>query len=287
MAAGEGSVWVGNLVDQTVTKIDPRRRYGCRSGLARQPNADWTCRRRGRRLGGTRSTRGSLARRAGFNRVTQTIPTPDGRRPEASQSARATCGRSTASRRSRGSSPSLPRRGSALAGRTPTAVAVGGGSVWVANAGDATVQRFDPNTFEEGPIRTISVGARPAAMAYGEGALWVANRGDDTVTRIDPSTHATLDIRVGDEPAGVAVGADAVWVTNRGDGSVSRIDPTTNEVVRVDRGWERARGSRGLGRADLGCRAGAVAVYSRQTAARSKGLVMQPTRRDTSVGSFR
>jgi YVTN family beta-propeller protein len=123
--------------------------------------------------------------------------------------------------------------GTALTGRIPAAVAVAAGSVWVVNSGDATVQRFNPTTFEEGAIRTISVGARPAGIAYGEGALWVANRGDGTVTRIDPSTHATFDIRVGDEPAGVAVGAGAVWVANSGDGTVSRIDPTTNNVVQT------------------------------------------------------
>jgi len=123
--------------------------------------------------------------------------------------------------------------GSALTGRIPAAVVVGSGSVWVVNSGDATVQRFNPTTFEEGAIRTISVGARPDGIAYGEGALWVANRGDDTVTRIDPSTHATVDIRVGNEPVGVAVGAGAVWVANSGGGTVSRIDPATNEVVRT------------------------------------------------------
>ena len=37
--------------------------------------------------------------------------------------------------------------GSVLAGAIPAAVVVGGDAVWVANSGDATVQRFDPVTF--------------------------------------------------------------------------------------------------------------------------------------------
>jgi YVTN family beta-propeller protein len=121
--------------------------------------------------------------------------------------------------------------GSTLAGSSPAAVAFGGGAVWVVNSGDATVQRFDPVTFEEGPIRTISVGRRPTAIAYGHDALWVTAQGGDAVVRIDPSSPSTITIPVGDEPGGVAVGAGAVWVANHGDGTVSRIDPTTNTPV--------------------------------------------------------
>ena len=103
----------------------------------------------------------------------------------------------------------------------------------MANAGDATVQRFDPTTFAEGPLQPISVGRRPSAMAYGEGALWVANLEDDTVTRIDPGTSSAFTIRVGAEPSAVAVGAGSVWVANAGERTVSRIDPVRNEVVRT------------------------------------------------------
>ena len=124
--------------------------------------------------------------------------------------------------------------GSVLAGAIPVAVVVGGGAVWVANSGDATVQRFDPVTFEEGHLRTITVGQTADGMAFGEGVLWVANRGDDSITRIDPSTGSASNIiRVGDEPTAVAVDEDAVWVANSGDGTISRIDPATNEVVRT------------------------------------------------------
>jgi YVTN family beta-propeller protein len=121
--------------------------------------------------------------------------------------------------------------GSTVTGAIPAAVVVVGRSVWVANSGDATVQRFDAATFEVGAIRSFSVGGRPSAMAFGEGALWVTNRADDSVTRIDPRTGSTSTIRVGDEPVSVAVGGGAVWVSNSGDSSVSRIDATTEEVV--------------------------------------------------------
>ena len=126
---------------------------------------------------------------------------------------------------------SLRATGSALTGAAPSAVATHGSAVWVANSGDATILRYDAETFEEGAVRTTTVGQLPVALAYGAGALWVANRGDDMVTRIDPNTNAATQIRVGREPAGLAVVGNAVWVANAGDGTVSRIDPASNDVV--------------------------------------------------------
>ena len=104
--------------------------------------------------------------------------------------------------------------------------------VWVANAGGSTVDRFDPSTFAEGPIKTISVGRRPTGIAYGEGAVWVANLEDDSVTRIDPDTYSGYTIPVADEPVAVAVGAGGVWVASA-SGTVSRIDPARRAVVKT------------------------------------------------------
>lgn len=232
VAAGTGSVWVANLGDRNLTRIDPKERsvvgtvsLGDRTptGLAVGAGAVWVA----------YGLRGELSRvEPQFNRVARTIAVTD-RSPTGSVAVGAghvwaAFGDSTLARIQ---PTSMRLSGSALTGFIPAAVIVGSGSVWVVTSGDATVQRFSPFTFQEGAIRTISVGGRPAAIAYGEAALWVTNRGDDTVTRIDPGTHGTIDIRVGDEPAAVAVGAGAVWVANSGDGTVSHIDPSTKEVV--------------------------------------------------------
>jgi len=55
-------------------------------------------------------------------------------------------------------------------GPHPLGVAVGEGSVWVAN-GDGTVSRIDPSSFE---ATTIRVGSNLTGIAAGEGAVWVA-----------------------------------------------------------------------------------------------------------------
>jgi YVTN family beta-propeller protein len=235
VAVGAGSVWVGNLQDRNLTRIDPRQRsaagavsLGDRTptGLAVGAGAVWVA----------HGLSGELTRvEPQFGQAAQTLDVTGGR-PGTSNGAVAVgagfvwavYGDSTLARVQ---PAAVSLSGSALAGSSPAAIVVGGGSVWLANSGDATVQRFSPATFEQGPIRTISVGRRPNALAYGEGALWIVNRGDDTVTRIDPSTGSTFTVRVGDEPAAVAVGAGAVWVANAGAATVSRIDPETNEVV--------------------------------------------------------
>ena len=234
VVAGASSLWVGNLGDRTLTKIDPRPRsavatvsLGNRSptGLAAGAGAIWVA----------HGFRGELSRvDPQFGQVMQTIAVTS--RSSAGSVAVgagyvwAAYGDSTLARIPPGAG--RPDR-TTLAGAIPAAVTVARRAVWVANSGDASVHRYDPATFDEGPIRTITVGRRPSALAYGEGALWVADSGDDDVRRIDPSTNSTITIHVGDEPVAVAVGAGAVWVANAGDGTVSRIDPATNQVVRT------------------------------------------------------
>jgi YVTN family beta-propeller protein len=110
-------------------------------------------------------------------------------------------------------------------------VLVAHGSVWVSNSGGSTVQRFDPTTFEEGPLDQLTVGRAPNGIAADREAVWVAITGEDVLARIDPSAGSYVTIPVGDGPEDVAVGAGSVWVANRLGGTVSRVDPETNEVV--------------------------------------------------------
>ena len=57
-------------------------------------------------------------------------------------------------------------------GDGPRAVAVGEGSVWVANAADGTVSRIDPETNEV--MKTITVGNAPVGVAVVDGSVWVS-----------------------------------------------------------------------------------------------------------------
>jgi YVTN family beta-propeller protein len=237
LAVGEGSVWVGNLQDRTLTRIDIGERSFAGTvtldnrtptGIAVGAGAVWVAHGL---LGSVSRVDPQFGRVTSTREVTGTSPVTFERAGAVAFGAGwvwAVQGDSTLSR----IEPAGVRvSGSASAGAAPSAIVVGGGAVWVANSGDATVQRFDPATFEDGPVDTRSVGQQPSGIAFGEGAVWVANTADDTVTRIDPGTRSTSTIPVGDRPTTVAVGAGAVWVANTAGRTVSRIDPTKREEI--------------------------------------------------------
>jgi YVTN family beta-propeller protein len=234
VAAGEGSIWVGNLDDRTLTRIDAAERTltatipldgRTPTGIAVGLDAVWVA----------HGLRGDLSRvDPQFGEVAESIPvggtafgSPNGSVTVGEGSLWAAFGDSTLAR--------LDSEGKILAktvgGSQPAGIATAPGAVWVTNSGDATVHRFNPDTFTQGPIQPFNVAAGPTGITYARGAIWVANAGDAVVTRIEPSSGATLQIPVGEGPSALASGSGAIWVANTSAGTVSRIDPTTNRVV--------------------------------------------------------
>jgi YVTN family beta-propeller protein len=121
-------------------------------------------------------------------------------------------------------------RGQVPVGASPSAVAAGDGSIWVANGDANTVSRIDPT--RQVVIETIPVGHGPDGIAFGGGFVWVANSLDGTVSKVDPRTNTPVDeIQVGNGPAGVAVDSRYVWVANSSDGSVTRISLRTDKPL--------------------------------------------------------
>lgn len=111
----------------------------------------------------------------------------------------------------------------------PTAIAIGEGAVWVAQAEEKVVVRID-RTRVQTPVRLPDV---PTGIAVGEGAVWAVTTGN-TLIRIDPtSASVSTTIRVGARPTAVAVGGGSVWVANGLDGTISQVDPSSNEVART------------------------------------------------------
>lgn len=113
-------------------------------------------------------------------------------------------------------------------------VAFGFGSVWILNRNTNQVAELDPLT-NLGQYK-YTAGQAPEAIAVGTDSLWVANFEDDTVTRIafmggTGQPPALSTIVVGDGPADVAVADGAVWVVNQLDASVTRIDEVSGDVV--------------------------------------------------------
>jgi serine/threonine-protein kinase len=113
-------------------------------------------------------------------------------------------------------------------------IAAGAEAVWVSTsdvlADDFSVLRIDPATSRVTSRTPVRRGA--AGIAAGAGAVWVANTLGATVSQIEPRTNRVVrTIGVGEGPIGVAVGAGAVWVTNHREGTVSRIDPRSGRLT--------------------------------------------------------
>jgi YVTN family beta-propeller protein len=117
-------------------------------------------------------------------------------------------------------------------GVMPSAIAVGEGSVWVANLDGQTLSRVDPTT--RALQGTISLGATPTGVAVGAGSVWTANGLLGTVSRIDPgvnSVSATIpDVAPRSNAGTIAIGEGAVWFAS-GIGTIAKIDPARNHVT--------------------------------------------------------
>jgi YVTN family beta-propeller protein len=121
-------------------------------------------------------------------------------------------------------------------GARPRDVAVGSGSLWVANLDDQTVSRVSLSTLL--PERTIPLDDTPVGLASAAGATWVVGSSPTatavSVSRIDPefdSVHATTRVGdvVPDSAAAIATEGRSLWMAPYG-GELVRLDSNTGRV---------------------------------------------------------
>jgi len=230
------SLWVGNLDDRTVTRIDVRPVKRGRTipvterpeDLAAGGGSVWVA-------GAPRTKPYVTARRidARFDtsRAPVRVESLPGGSASASLAGQALWIAPSAGPLTRLNAATGQSAGSLVdAGPTPSIIAAAAGAVWVGDAaGAGVVSRVDAGT---GIVHPIPVVGSPAGIALGAGAVWVTLALEDAVARIDPATGAVRSTTpVGQGPAGVAVGAGGVWVANSGDGTVSRLDPRSGQVT--------------------------------------------------------
>jgi YVTN family beta-propeller protein len=232
VAVGAGSVWVGNLADRTLSRIDPRTRTvtryvslaGTPTGVAAVGHAVWVAYGR----------LGSLARiEPEFENVDEPLrvsgraygwASGDGSVAVGPEGVWGAFGDSTVARISPDGTRVLSK---GYAGSRPSAIALGEGAVWVANAGSNTVSEVGLRTARQ--IAAVNVALNPRGVAVAAGAVWVSAFGGDSVSRVQGSSSRT--IAVGRGPLGIAGGAGSVWVANSRAGTVSRIDPQHGRVL--------------------------------------------------------
>jgi peptide/nickel transport system substrate-binding protein len=231
IAFGSGSLWLVNLDDQTISRVDPGTLRTLRVISVPAPPTAITAGPRGLWVVESPGTSSVLVGRVDpdFNtlgtvaRIGNVVP--DGPGAIAAQGNSVWVAPSTglltrlnATTGAKG--PQLDPNAS------PAGIAIGEGAKWLTDPEAGNVVRVDPS----GLLTPIAVGNAPTGIAVGAGGVWVADSLDDAVVRIDPDTRSvTARIPVGRSPAGVAVGAGSVWVADSGDGTVTRIDPHNNK----------------------------------------------------------
>jgi YVTN family beta-propeller protein len=227
LAVGDGSVWVANGLDDTVSRIDPATHDVHTIPVGQSPTAIafgggslWVANDQDRTVSRISAEE---------NRVVQTIPVGNGPRAIAFGGGAVWVANGVDSTLSRVDPNKVSAPMTIPVGLNPSGIAVLDGSVWVTSEGTATVSRLDAAS---GDVQaTVSVGNGPSAIAAGEGVLWITNAQDGTVSRLDPAQEkVTGAVSVGRNPRAIAAGLGAVWVANADAGTVSRIDPETPEV---------------------------------------------------------
>jgi DNA-binding SARP family transcriptional activator/streptogramin lyase len=256
VAATATAVWVGNIADNTMMRIDPATKKTSSAQAVTQPldlaisaGRVWIANGTDYSTnpptgGGTVECRGCVTRRR------KVVDVGKPRYPYEWATAVATGGGSTWASSTAPVTVRLAAATGSVVRRIPGvggACAVGFGSVWVAEYARRAVARIDRRT--GAVVARIPVASDPTRLAVGERAVWVTSQHPSAVWRIDPRLNRIAAvIPVPATARRVAVGAGFVWVTSgtyageprvpqRG-GVVSKIDPRANRVAATIRlGW--------------------------------------------------
>jgi DNA-binding SARP family transcriptional activator len=126
----------------------------------------------------------------------------------------------------------------------PGSVALGEGTVWVADAGRGVAVRVRPGYDEiSAPIRFGRRGAASrVSTVAARGALWIAD-GSGSLSRVDAATSDVTRVPAGRPVAAVAAAGDAVWAISADPPSALRVDAAgkvTDTVALVARDGKEA-----------------------------------------------
>ena len=118
-------------------------------------------------------------------------------------------------------------------GTTPAGVAVGHGSVWVANSGDGTVSVIDSKTNRV--TGTIDVGGTPTDVELVRRQAWVSFENESRLVAvdIDDLNQEDLELAGGGTNLRIASGARSLWAVSP-DTPLQRIDSATLGVTEHD-----------------------------------------------------
>lgn len=235
---GDGSVWVADRQDQTVTQIDPESgRVVSTMGIGFRPDdlaarngAVWAVNREEGVLGklayGDISDRFERRGFAGFGRI-------------AVDDEAVWLGSGKVLIRVDPATGRVVKRADVPVDLD--GVAVGADAVWAVSGSAGTVLRIDRDT---GAVRDrIPIATNPnvpspypTGVAADADFVWVVNGSTATVTKIDPELSnivATFPLGTGPGSLRLAAGEGAAWICNELDGTVTRIDAETHAMTSI------------------------------------------------------
>ena len=225
LAVGEdGSIWTADAASDTVTRVNPLlpgsvgRRIAIRADavdIAIGYDGAWV----------TNGQRGTITHRPGRQSRSRAahphrqLPDRRGDRGQLRLGRQLRRRHGRARRSARRARHRPPRR----VGRDPQDIAVGFGTVWVANRGGGTVTRLSAATGRR-LGRAIAVGGAPAALAVTRDGVLVLDSESGRVLMIDPEGEGARELAtVPGFPTAMAVGAGAAWVVDARNGTVTRV----------------------------------------------------------------
>lgn len=247
----DGSLWVSNFGDDTLTRVDPRvgkavatiKIPGGAEGFALGKTAAWVADDR------NGVTRVDLA----SNTVVAEIPTDMvPRRVAVTDGAVWVTHVSFSVVRI---DPATNKKVATIVTKVdgmpaiPLDIAATRSAVWVATDKGA-ILRIDPATNHvvatiKGLSGVSGVGVAMGGIARivaGEGAVWAVSQKADSVARIDPATNGVAaTIKVGGPILDLAAGRGALWVLHGQQGALARVDPKSNHAVDVAHFGKAAR----------------------------------------------
>jgi len=119
-------------------------------------------------------------------------------------------------------------------------LATAGGDVWALSSAEGTLIRIDPATSE---IRDrismpgdLTSGPRRLSISADSDFIWVLDRDLATVVKVDPSLHDVVEtyrLHAGRGTLSLAAGEGAAWISSAFDGTVTRIDGRTSEITSI------------------------------------------------------
>jgi DNA-binding SARP family transcriptional activator/streptogramin lyase len=231
IVAADGSVWVGNGDDHTLTRIDVQSGTTLKTfGLSSAPTS--LCTTKGTVWIGNGFV-GTLSRvRAAYDQLSSPFfpgPSISGLLAVAGTPDDLWAGLADQTLLRLDPASLRPRASLQLSVRV-RAMAVIADAVWILEFRDNAVTRID--LAKGAPTASVKPAGATVAIASGEGLIWVATSDKNQVLRLDPESGSVLvSLPLSFSPTAMVADAGTVWVVGGPNGTLARIDPSGQTMV--------------------------------------------------------